>query len=136
MNAGKEDRLLQRLLATFKQEARERITAMAEGISQLRGSPAGTRTALVESLFREAHSLKAAAQSVGQKEISALCQSIESVFAAAKRAEIDPSGPIVTELQLAIDAMEDFLVSIEAKPNPQLQARGLELARNLGALLE
>src|SRR5260221_14744466 len=112
MSAGKEDRLLQRLLATFKLEARERITAMAEGVAQLRGSRAEGRAALVESLFREAHSLKAAAQSVGQKEIGALCQAIESVFAAAKRAEIDPNGFIVADVQVAIDAMEDFLVSI------------------------
>src|SRR5258708_7867320 len=136
MTSAKDDRLLQRLLATFKQEARERIAAMDEGLSELTTAGSDRRIELVESLFREAHSLKAAAQSVGQKEIGLLCQGVESIFSAVKRGEVGPMHALLAEAQNATDVMDDLLAAVDGRPGAGLQARAVELDGAMRAALE
>lgn len=136
MTSDKNQRLLQRLLETFKLEARERITALAQGLGQMASAEGEIAPMQVEEAFREAHSLKAAAHSVSQKEIGLLCQSIESVFAAVKRKDVQPSRVLVVEMQTAVDAMEDFLAAIDGAPVPGQAARAAELSKSLTGLLD
>lgn len=136
MTSDKNQRLLLRLLETFKLEARERITALATGLGQMASADGDVAPGLVEEAFREAHSLKAAAHSVSQKEIGLLCQSIEAVFAAVKRSEVQPSRRLVVEMQAAVDAMEDFLAAIDTTPAPGQAVRAAELAKALNQSLD
>lgn len=134
--SDKDDQMLRRLLPIFREEAREHIAAIATTLSELERVPLAARPPLVETAFREAHSLKAAARAVGRREIERVCQSVESVFAALKRGALAPSPALLEALANAADALEDFLAAIDAAPEAPALARAAALAAVLDAMLE
>jgi two-component system chemotaxis sensor kinase CheA len=98
------------LLETFRVEAEEHLKGITAGLLALeKGGSAQRQAETIESVFREAHSLKGAARSVGLAEIEALCQAMESLFAALKRQELSPSAPLCDLLQRAADLLERLL---------------------------
>lgn len=112
---GKENGLLQRLQSMFKIEAEERLKTLSSGLLELEKTPAAERqTAIVETIFREAHSLKGAARAVNMTDIEAICQSLENVFAALKRKEISPTPKMLDTLFHAVDSIGNRLSSPEA----------------------
>jgi two-component system chemotaxis sensor kinase CheA len=108
----KNDDFLKKLLATFRVEADEHLKAMSSGLLALEKTPAGEQQAeIVETIFREAHSLKGAARAVNLTEIETVCQSLESVFAALKGKEVAVSPPLFDMLHQAIDILSALLSS-------------------------
>ena len=81
-------------MATFKVEAEEHLKAISAGLLQLEKEPSPEKQAdLIQTIFREAHSLKGAARAVNLAEIEAVCQALESVFARWKRQAAATSSP-------------------------------------------
>ncbi len=81
-----EDAFLKELLAAFHTEAEEHLGLIAVGLWELEKTPEGPeRAAILEGIYRDAHSLKGAARSVNIAEIETVCQSLENMFAASKR---------------------------------------------------
>ncbi len=81
----KEADFLKRIRETFRVEAEEHLRAFSSGLIELEKTPREERvTEIIETMFREVHSLKGAARSVDQKEIESLCQPLESVFYSLK----------------------------------------------------
>lgn len=110
--ANKKDDLLKKLLPTFLVEADEHLQAMASGLLALEKMPDGAQhAALVETVFREAHSLKGAARAVSLMEIESVCQSLESVFAALKDKRLAGSPPLFDLLQQAISTLGGLLAT-------------------------
>jgi len=129
--ARKNEELLKKLLATFRVEADEHLGAISSGLLALEKMPQGEeRAALVEKIFREAHSLKGAARAVNLLEIESVCQSLESVFAGLKGGRLDVSPPLFDLLHQALDALGGLLApgtgAPEARP-PAIES----LARRL-----
>ncbi len=123
--ARKNDELLKRLLATFRVEADEHLQAMSSGLLALEKMPQGEeRAALIEKVFREAHSLKGAARAVNLGEIEAICQSLESVFAGLKGARIAVSPPLFDLLHQALNALGGLLAADAAAPGARPPAIG------------
>lgn len=115
----KNDELLKRLLATFRIEADEHIKAMAAALLALEKSPSDTNAAsIVESVFREAHSLKGAARAVSLTTIESLCQSLESVFSAMKSHRIAVTTPLLDLLHQAIGQLDALLASDASSSAP------------------
>ncbi|MDD4927771.1 MAG: hybrid sensor histidine kinase/response regulator [Gallionella sp.] len=107
---SKNDEFLKRLLATFRVEADEHLKAMSAGLIELEKKPAADRYAeIIETVFREAHSLKGAARAVKSSEIESVCQSLEGVFAALKSRQLDVSPPLFDVMLEAIDVLEKRL---------------------------
>jgi two-component system chemotaxis sensor kinase CheA len=85
----KDSEFLKRIQATFRIEAKEHIKSFSEDLIELEKSQTKENYAkIIETLFREIHSLKGAARSVGQKEIESVCQPLENLFSSLKRNEI------------------------------------------------
>src|SRR5450830_1960160 len=104
------DDFLKRLLSTFRVEADEHLQAMSAGLLELEKNPTADRHAeIIETVFREAHSLKGAARSVNLREIESVCQSLESVFAALKGKQLSVSPPLFDLMQEAIDNLSMLL---------------------------
>src|ERR1044071_1600001 len=104
--AAKSDEFQKRLLAMFRVEAKEHLEQVTAGLIDLEKTPAGDRQmTLVENVFREVHSLKGAARSVQMIEVEALCQSLETIFAAWKRGELDPSPDLYDTLHRAMNSL-------------------------------
>lgn len=108
--ARKDDELLKRLLATFRVEADEHLQAMSAGLLALEKDLAGPAAAgIVETVFREAHSLKGAARAVNLLGIESLCQALESVFASLKKGKIAATVPLLDLLHQALDGLRTLL---------------------------
>lgn len=102
--ADKQSEFLRRLHATFSVEAREHLAAMFAGLTALeRTSDEARQAELVETIFREAHSLKGASGAVGLTQVERACQSIESTFAAMKRKELVLVPELFDDLHRALD---------------------------------
>ncbi|SFZ79482.1 hybrid sensor histidine kinase/response regulator [Chitinimonas taiwanensis] len=77
--------LMQRLLASFQEEAAERLAVLdSELPTWQRGAPT---PASVETVFREVHSLKGAARAVGLLEIEQICHAWEACLLALRQGE-------------------------------------------------
>ncbi|MDB5991458.1 MAG: hybrid sensor histidine kinase/response regulator [Herbaspirillum sp.] len=140
MDKQKDD-FLKRLLATFRIEANEHLQAMAAGLIELENNPAEVRhVEIVETVFRETHSLKGAARAVNLKGIEAVCQSMESVLAALKGNRLAVSSKLFDLLQEAIADL-NRLLSVEGADSGAGAAAvagkpaGATLIQRLGAVL-
>lgn len=112
----KNNEFLKRLLATFKVEAEEHINAMSSGLIEMeKASEAERQMEIIETVFREAHSLKGAARAVSMTEIEAICQSLESVFDALKRKDIVLSPELFDVLHEAVDILNKLLLQTPAE---------------------
>lgn len=86
---NRDSEFLKRIQATFRIEAEEHLKSFSSRLIELEKTQTKeSATDIIETMFREVHSLKGAARSIGQKEIESICQPLESVFSALKRKEI------------------------------------------------
>lgn len=128
---AKEAEFLKRLKATFRIEAEEHVRAMSAGLIELEKQPAAERGAeLIETIFREAHSLKGAARSVSLKDIESICQPLESAFSALKRGATSFSPALCDLFHQSVDFIAQ-LVSSKAETTPAERSRLRELTRQL-----
>ena len=110
--ARDNEAFLEHLRVTFRVEADEHLQAMATLLHDLDcADSAERRSQLVETLFREAHSLKGAARAVNLSEVEALCGGLESRLAALKSGESTLSPALVETLVLDVDELGRLLAA-------------------------
>jgi len=106
----KDDEFRIRLLATFQGEAIEHIQAMSAGLIELeKAERPAERATMIETVFREAHSLKGAARAVNLLRVEAFCQSVESVMDLAKRGELELTPEALDVLHSAVETLKVLL---------------------------
>ncbi|MGQ9920336.1 MAG: hybrid sensor histidine kinase/response regulator [Desulfobacca sp.] len=129
---SKDDEFYQRLLSTFRGEAAEHLQAIADGVLTLeKGTSTSEQTALIETIYREAHSLKGAARAVNLKEIETLCQPLESLLAAWQKLNSPPPAEQFDLIHQSVTVLEDLV----AQPANGVPAALSARARELGKLL-
>ena len=107
-----EDDFYRELLSMFKIEAEEHIKNMSSGLLDLeKETDVNEQLAFVETIYREAHSLKGAARAVNLSEVELLCQSLESIFAKLKKQEMLLSSDLFDGLHRGVDALTDLIDS-------------------------
>lgn len=94
---------LKKLLAMFRIEAREHLNLISRELARLSQNDYQAESEIIETMYREAHSLKGAARSVNLDDMVAVCQSMESVFFALKRGRINLSQGMRDLLQQTVD---------------------------------
>jgi two-component system chemotaxis sensor kinase CheA len=120
------DEFLKRLVPIFRIEADEHLKIMTSALIELEKTPPGPRHAeIIETVFREAHSLKGASRTVNFREIESVCQGLESIFSGLKSNRLTISGSLFDLLYQAIDVITGLLA-------PQGE---IEPARPLSAVL-
>ncbi|MBI2354345.1 MAG: response regulator [Deltaproteobacteria bacterium] len=103
-----------RLLATFRDETREHLAAITAALIALeKSAEPDKRQAILETVFREAHSLKGAARAVGMAGIESLSHALEGVFAAFRRQEAVTSPALFDLLHRATDTIDKLLLTGE-----------------------
>lgn len=112
----KDDEFLRRLRVAFKSEAGERLTAISSGLLQLEGPSDGQPEAILEGIFREAHSLKGAARAVNMTEVEAVCQALESAFSSIKKGEIQTSTTTLDVIYDAVELLKEIISAPAEKP--------------------
>ncbi|HWK26689.1 MAG TPA: response regulator [Solirubrobacter sp.] len=108
--AGRDADLRARLLATFQVEAAEHLAALRAHLIELSGRE------LVETTFRELHTLKGAARSVGRRDVERVCAAAEALLSAHSRAGTVPSEDVVALLEEAVAAVAALLAGDPAPP--------------------
>lgn len=91
------------VLALFEQEARERLAAL--GALLLEVERDGVSDDLVASLFREAHTLKGAANVVGLTRLGAEAHALEDLFDRIRTGEVTVTPQVVDEMLAAVDRL-------------------------------
>ncbi len=130
-----EKELLKKLREAFRIESDERLANMSHGLLELeKASSESDRKPVLESIFREAHSLKGAARAVNLTDIEGLCQSIENIFSELKRDKIGLSSELFDILHDSLHAMENFLSSSETESRPEYEGEISHLIHKLDSL--
>src|SRR6185369_4704698 len=125
MPPGENDELLQRLQAIFQVEAAEHLKNMSSQLEALaRAAPGESPAPLLESLFREVHSLKGAARAVNLGDVEAVCMGLESSLAALKRQPPDslPADWFAGTYRV-IDELDGLLAGNDADRPPPASPR-------------
>ena len=114
-----DDDIMRQLRATFKVEAAEHVQAINRILVALEKDPDGKeRAALLEEIFREAHSLKGAAGAAGFDEVEATGHRLESVMSAANAGDIELTGDLCDVLYEAVDAVSIIIkAALEDRPH-------------------
>jgi len=114
-----DDDIMRQLRATFKVEAAEHIQAINRILVALeKGPQEKERAALLEEIFREAHSLKGAAGAAGFDEVEATGHRLESVMSAANAGELELTGDLCDVLYEAVDAVSIIIkAALEDRPH-------------------
>ncbi|MEI7981631.1 MAG: response regulator [Bacteroidota bacterium] len=122
---NKQEAFLRELLADFKLEAAEHQEAIISGLLELEKKPpsAGYRE-LIESVFREVHSLKGAARAVNLPDVERLCQSMENIFHQLKQGSLELLPASFNILFKANDSLNVMLSEVE-KPGKSIGANAL-----------
>ena len=104
--ANRKNDIRARLLATFRVEAEEHLQALTASLLALdRGLPDAEARQALEATFREVHTLKGAARSVGLVDVEAVSQACESVLSRLTRGQLTLSRPLLRCLEEATDGL-------------------------------
>jgi len=123
---------LQKLREAFAIEAAEHVQAIIAGLIELEaGPPEARKPEIIETIFRDAHSLKGAARAVSRSDIETVCQSLESIFSQWKRKPVAVEPETFDTLNAAADLVEKLLKLPSDTQTPSQKSEILEMVRRL-----
>jgi two-component system, chemotaxis family, sensor kinase CheA len=129
-----DDEIMAQVLAAFQAEQSEHRQAIGELLLELERDPQHPqRRALLDQLFRSAHSLKGGARAAGQPEVEQLAHAIEELLGAVRQERIRLSAQVCDPVYAAIDAI-GVLMSQVAAGQPASLAPYLSLLETLERL--
>lgn len=130
-----DDEFLKQLREAFAIEAEEHVQAMTAGLLELERKPApARRKEVVETIFRDAHSLKGAARAVSRDEIESVCQPLEGIFAEWKISAVSAPPETFDLLNRAVDLLRNLLHQSGAQINPADRMKVTRIVRELEAV--
>jgi two-component system chemotaxis sensor kinase CheA len=113
--------ILAQVLAAFRAEQAEHRQAAGELLLELERDPHHPeRKALLDQLFREAHSLKGGARAAGLTAIEQLAHKVEDLFAAARDGRLDLTPAVCDPVYAALDALGALMARHDAGEAPDL----------------
>ncbi len=98
--------------AVFLDESREHLQAVNDHILKLEKEP--HELALIEEIFRSAHTLKGMAATMEFADIASLTHQMENVLDSIRRGQLAVSTEIIDSLFLATEALEEMVEAIGA----------------------
>lgn len=133
---GLSQQIRQQLINSFKAEQKEHVQKINQGLLALeKKSAESERQALLEEIFREAHSLKGAARAVGMTTIESIGHSLEELLLMAKEGQLDFSAELFDLLFKSLDTIELLMERLEAGQSAT-PAKALALMAQLEATVE
>ncbi len=109
-------RVREQLINSFRAELKEHIQTMTDGLLALEQNAvaAEDRRAVLDKIFRAAHSLKGAARSVGVTMIEQLAHALEDLLDALRHGTLEPTADFFTTSYHALDAIQEVQTAYEA----------------------
>ena len=110
-----DDEIKAQVLAAFQEEQAEHRQAIGELLLELERSPAHPkRQALLDQLFREAHSLKGGARAADQPAIEQVAHLVEDLLSAVRQDRLALSSDICDPIYAALDAIGVLMRQVAA----------------------
>ncbi|MDC0336200.1 Hpt domain-containing protein [Pseudodesulfovibrio sp.] len=100
------------VLEVYLEETAERLDSIESGLLKLEGCQECDPT-LVNSIFRDAHSVKAGANLLKLATIEALSHKLENVLEMIRKCELDASEIIITASLESVDKLRELISNIE-----------------------
>lgn len=119
-----DEKFLKRLIETFKTEAEEHYNNLAKGlfiIDKMR--PTDNYYETIETLHRDAHSLKGAARAVSYSDIEDVCKSLESLFSAIKKGILTIDKPVIDIAFTGVDIVKELVYLNPGEINDEIRAK-------------
>lgn len=91
------------LRSLFQSEGEERLNHLQQGLQQLESNP--DQKAVIEDIFRDAHTLKGSARMLGIPSIEQLAHALEDVLGAVKKGELTLTASIISIFYETLDAI-------------------------------
>ena len=105
-----DEEFLPKLREAFAIEAREHLQALTTGLLELeKAAGAPRQKELIETIFREVHSLKGAAGVVNRTDLQSVCQAMEDIFSLWKRQPARVSAEAFDTLNGSVNLVEKLL---------------------------
>ncbi|WP_068470913.1 hybrid sensor histidine kinase/response regulator [Candidatus Protochlamydia phocaeensis] len=117
-----EEEFLAKLLKTYKIESQDLIKQLTDHLLALESHPGREDSALIDAIFREAHSLKGSSRAVDFYQIEKVCQSMEDVLGAWKQGEIKATSSLFDTLHTTVDWISQAIQeanSVEKAEDPK-----------------
>jgi two-component system chemotaxis sensor kinase CheA len=113
---GLSTEIRRQLIDSFKTEQQEHILKINTGLLALEKNPpeGEERQAILNEIFREAHSLKGAARALEQSAIESLGHALESLLLSAKEGHLTFAPELFDLLYQTLDATELMVAQVEA----------------------
>jgi len=102
-----DDRILNRMLKDFLEEAREHLDQLNLNLIQLEEYPEDEE--LLDQIFRTAHTLKGSAAFAGLKEVSDIARKMEEIFGDARKGEFRITTAIIDVMYEGLDALVSLI---------------------------
>ncbi|MCX8026754.1 MAG: Hpt domain-containing protein, partial [Thermodesulfovibrionales bacterium] len=110
LNLISDEQFQKRLLDIFKKEAIGHVNSLIDGIIEIeRRGISADNTAIIDRLFRNAHSLKGSSRTVNILSIEGICQVLEEIFYDIKKGKLTITEPLLNSLNKAIKIIERII---------------------------
>jgi len=109
---------LSQYLDEFLADARDRIDSLSNAILSLEkivkeGGSEDEKKAMIDQIFRDAHTLKGTAATMGFMRLSEVAHKMENLFELVRSGKIEPTPGLIDVLLEFLDAIESMVDSIE-----------------------
>ncbi len=95
------------LVRLFREEADEGLAAMEQALLALEHGPGRAET--LQTLFREAHTLKGNAAMLGLDELAQVTHEVEDVLARLRAGRLEATRQVIDLLLASVDSLRELL---------------------------
>lgn len=97
------------VLAAFAEESAVRISSLERGLLSLEDDPARASADLLNSVFRDAHSVKAGANLLGLRQVEVAAHRLENVLDMLRSGRLAASPEVCQTLLDGVDLLREIL---------------------------
>ena len=123
----------QELLEVFLEESREHLSGIEEDLLDIEAAGADFDDALVNKVFRAAHSIKGAAGFFGLSKVKDLAHAMENVLGKIRARELLPSRERVGTLLASADVLSNLINNLNSTEEIEIGPLLVDLSAALGA---
>lgn len=101
------------VLEVFLEETTERLDSLENGLLKLEGCE-DCDPNVINSIFRDAHSVKAGSNLLELRNIEELSHKLENILEMIRKDQLEPSEMIITASLESVDKLRELIENIEA----------------------
>lgn len=113
-----------RLFELFLEEIEEQLERMAAGVERLAGAQGETPAEVVDDLFRSAHTVKGAAQAVGEQRVAGACHELEDLLAGVRDGVVVADHDLVGGVTQLVDTISRETARLPGRTTNAAEVQG------------